>query len=55
MLRMDQIAFVRSGFWATRWVRLSRVRIQLLKEIESAFRWLLKHTFLITIATVMAF
>jgi hypothetical protein len=42
----DWIAVVRSGFWATRWVRLARVRIQLLKEIESAFRRLLKHNFL---------
>jgi hypothetical protein len=27
-------AFVRSGFWATRWVRLARVRIQLLKKLS---------------------
>jgi hypothetical protein len=25
------------SFWATRWVRLARVRLKLLKEIESAF------------------
>jgi hypothetical protein len=49
----DCIRSVRS--LATRWVRLARVRIQLLKEIKSAFRRLLKHTFLITVAKVMAF
>jgi hypothetical protein len=35
-------------------VRHARVRIQLLKEIESAFGRLLKHTFLITVAMVMS-
>jgi hypothetical protein len=52
MGRLDYSCSVR--FWATRWVRLARVRIQLLKEIESSFRCLLKHMFPITIATVIA-
>jgi hypothetical protein len=51
--RSDCIHSVRS--LATRCLRLARVRIQLLKEIKSAFRRLLKHTFLMTVATVMAF
>jgi hypothetical protein len=51
----DWIAAVRSGFWATRWARLARCRIQLLKEIESSFRCLLKHKILIIVTTVMAF
>jgi hypothetical protein len=50
--RLDCIVW--SGFWATRWLRLARVWIQLLKKTKSVFRRLLKHTFLITVATVMA-
>jgi hypothetical protein len=48
------IAVVRSGFWATKWVRLARVQKQLLKEIKSAFRYLVKHMFMITVAMVTA-
>jgi hypothetical protein len=40
-------------FLGQRWVIHARVRIQHLKEIESAFRHQLKHTFPITVATVM--
>jgi hypothetical protein len=50
----DWTVSVRSGFKATKWVRLARVRIQLLKEIKSAFRCLLKHTFSITVTMVTA-
>jgi hypothetical protein len=53
MDRLDCSCSVR--FLGHKWVRLARVRIQLLKEIESAFRRLLKHTFPITVATVMTF
>jgi hypothetical protein len=52
MDRLDCWCSVR--FSATKWVRLARVRIQFLKEIKSAFRCLLKHTFFITVATVTA-
>jgi hypothetical protein len=49
----DQLnAGVRSGLKATKWVKLARVRIQLLTGIKLSFRCLLKHTFLVTIATV---
>jgi hypothetical protein len=50
MDRLDSV--VRSVFWATRWVRLARARMELLKEIESTFRRLLKHMFPITIAMI---
>jgi hypothetical protein len=53
MDRLDCSCSVR--FLGQKWVRLARVRIQLLKEIGSAFRCLLKHTFLTIVATVMAF
>jgi hypothetical protein len=35
-------------------MRLARVCVQLLKETKPAFQHLLKHTFLITVATVTA-
>jgi hypothetical protein len=43
-----------SGFWAIRWVKHAVVRIQNLEVTNSAFRPLLKHTFFITAATVIA-
>jgi hypothetical protein len=41
-------------FLRCKMVRLARVRIQLLKDIKSAFQCLLKHTFSITVTTVTA-
>jgi hypothetical protein len=34
-----------SGFWATRWVKLASLWIQILKVTNSAFRHLLRHIF----------
>jgi hypothetical protein len=45
MNRLDCMCSVQ--FFATRWVRVARVCIKLMENSKSAFRCLLKHTFLI--------